>query len=290
MIKFRKIVSLTALWAFVLLMLTSVVLYIEPAGRVAYWAEWRLWGLSKTQWDELHLNAGVLLLIAIGLHLYLNWKPMLAYLKNRARQVRIFTREFNIAMAVTAVVALGTYLQVPPFSSIIALSSSIKDTAAVRYGEPPYGHAELSSLRTFVARMGWKLDESLQRLAQKGFAASDADLTLKQISEAYKVTPQQIFLALQPARTAAPVRGLPVAPPPGIGRITLADISQTYQLDMAGLIRSLAAEKIHATAGQTIKEIAEQHNLPPMDLYGVIKRLTDPGAAQSAKGPAAPES
>ena len=290
MIKFRKIVSLTALWAFVLLMLTSVVLYIVPAGRVAYWAEWRLWGLSKTQWDELHLNAGVLFLIAIGLHLYLNWKPMLAYLKNKTRQVRIFTREFNIAMALTAVVTLGTYLQVPPFSSIIALSTSIKDTAAVRYGEPPYGHAELSSLKTFAVRMGWKLDESLQRLAQKGIAVSDSNLTLKQIGERYKVTPQQIFLAMQPARKTLPGSGLPDTPPPGIGRITLAEISQTYQLDMAGLIRSLAGEKIRATEQQTIKEVAEQHNMPPMDLYGVIKRLTNPGAVQGSAGPAVPES
>ena len=176
--KFRKVISLTALWAFGLLILTSVVLYIVPAGRVAYWADWRLWGLTKSQWGELHINLGLLFLIAGALHIYLNWKPILAYMKNKGRQLRIFTRDFNIAMVLTAMVMLGTYLELPPFSTVIAVSNAIKDAGAVEYGEPPYGHAELSSLETFAGRMGWNLDESLERLNQNGFSVNDVRLTL----------------------------------------------------------------------------------------------------------------
>jgi hypothetical protein len=273
--KFRKIISLTALWAFGLLVLTSIILYIVPAGRVAYWADWRLWGLTKTQWGELHINLGLLFLIAAGLHIYLNWSPILAYLKTRSRQLRIFTRDFNIAMALTALVMLGTYLELPPFSTVIDISSAIKDAGAVKYGEPPYGHAELSSLKTFAGRMGWNLSESLERLDQKGLAAGDGQLTLKEIALKYSVTPQQIYLAMQPAADDATRARLPAAPPPGIGRRTLGEIGQAYQLDIPGLIRALASEKIGATADQTIKEIAELHGTAPQDLYGLIKRLTD---------------
>ncbi|MCK4621505.1 MAG: DUF4405 domain-containing protein [Desulfuromonadales bacterium] len=46
----RKITSLIALISFVLLMLTSIILYIVPSGRVAYWAGWRLWALNKEDW------------------------------------------------------------------------------------------------------------------------------------------------------------------------------------------------------------------------------------------------
>lgn len=42
----RRLTSLTALTSFVLLLVTSVVVYLAPQGRVAYWADWRLWGLS----------------------------------------------------------------------------------------------------------------------------------------------------------------------------------------------------------------------------------------------------
>ena len=84
----RKITSLSALASFVLLTLTSVILYIVPPGRVAYWADWRLWGLSKTQWDNLHINLGVLFLVAVCFHVYFNWNPIVAYLKNKARQIK----------------------------------------------------------------------------------------------------------------------------------------------------------------------------------------------------------
>jgi len=275
MTKLRKVVSLTALWAFALLILTSVILYIVPAGRVAYWADWRLWGLTKTQWGELHINLGLLFLIAAGLHIYLNWGPILAYMKTRTRQLRIFTRDFNIAMALTVLVVLGTYLGLPPFSTVIAVSSAIKDAGAVKYGEPPYGHAELTSLKTFADRMGWNLGESLARLQQKGFAVLDARLTLQDVAAKYSVTPQQIYLAMQPSVRVAPRTKLPDTPPPGIGRHTLAEIGLDYQINIPNLIKVLESTKIGATADQTIKEIAEQHQIAPQELYGLVKRLTD---------------
>ena len=70
----RKVTSLTALISFVLEIITSVVLYIVPQGRVAYRSDWHLWGLSKTQWSDLHINLGVLLFLTLVLHAYFNWK------------------------------------------------------------------------------------------------------------------------------------------------------------------------------------------------------------------------
>lgn len=110
----RRVTSLTALISFLLLILTSIILYIVPAGRVAYWSDWRLWGLSKTQWSDLHINLGVLFLLSIILHIYYNWKPIVTYLKNRAKKVVVVTGEFNIAMVITILILLGTYAMVPP--------------------------------------------------------------------------------------------------------------------------------------------------------------------------------
>lgn len=38
----RKIISLTTFFSFVLLIISSVMLYVVPEGRVAYWADWRI--------------------------------------------------------------------------------------------------------------------------------------------------------------------------------------------------------------------------------------------------------
>ena len=87
----RKISSLTALFSFILELLTSIILYIVPQGRVAYWSDWHLWGLSKNQWSDLHVNLGVLFLIAVVLHSWYNWSFITAYLKNRHRRVNFLT-------------------------------------------------------------------------------------------------------------------------------------------------------------------------------------------------------
>lgn len=93
----RRITSLTAALTFLLVVLTSIILYIVPQGRVAYWADWRLCGLSKTDWGNIHINLGFVSLIALGLHIYYNWKPLMAYLKDKARRFKLFTREFNVS-------------------------------------------------------------------------------------------------------------------------------------------------------------------------------------------------
>ena len=146
----RRTVSLTAALAFVVMVLTSIILYIVPQGRVAYWADWRLMGLSKTQWGAVHINMGLLFLIALGLHVYYNWKPLTQYLKDRARNWKVFTPEFNLAALVVGVFTVGTLAGWPPFATILVIQDGIKDAAAEKYGEPPYGHAELSTLRIFA--------------------------------------------------------------------------------------------------------------------------------------------
>ena len=80
----RKITSLTATLSFVLTVVTSTILYLVPQGRVAYWADWRMWGLSKTQWGDIHINVGLLFLLALCVHIYYNWKPLVVYLETGA--------------------------------------------------------------------------------------------------------------------------------------------------------------------------------------------------------------
>ena len=115
----RRIASLTALLSFIILFITIVVLYIVPQGRVAYWADWKLWGLTKTDWGNIHINHGLLFLIALFLHIYYNWKPLINYLKDKARSLKVFTPEFNAELVVTITFTVGTYLMVPPFSWVM---------------------------------------------------------------------------------------------------------------------------------------------------------------------------
>ena len=87
---------------------------------------------------HIHINTGILFLITGFLHIYYNWKPILSYLKNQSRQLKIFTKNFNIALFLTLFVALGTYFEIPPGIWLIDAGSAIKDSAAIKYGAPPH--------------------------------------------------------------------------------------------------------------------------------------------------------
>jgi hypothetical protein len=272
-VNFRKIVSLTSLISFLFLIATSLVLYIVPQGRVAYWSEWRLFGLSKTDWTNIHINLGLLLLLSIALHIYYNWKPIVAYLKNKARQITVFTPNFNVAAAVVFAFVVGTYFLIPPFSWVLGLSSAIKDAAALKYGEPPYGHAELSTLKSFASRMNLDLTRSMDSLQTAGIRLSGADQTLLEIAKANRLTPQQVYLAMKPEEAAVQIgQPMPEQPPPGTGRRTLADLCGEYDLHIPKILSGLAAEKIQASAEMTLKDIAANAGRNPTDLYELIRQ------------------
>lgn len=269
----RKITSLTALSSFILLLATIVALYIAPQGRVAYWADWHLWGFTKTDWGNIHINLGLLFLLSILLHIYYNWKPIVSYLKNKAKQVRVFTGEFTIALSVTLVVAVGTYFLIPPFHWVMEFNDALKDSAAHKYGEPPYGHAELSSLKTFSAKMGIDLPQATQRLKKAGIEFDGAGQSIQEIARVNRLSPKQLYAAIKPVESPGAVKKMPDLPPPGLGRRSLADICQEYDLKMPVVLRRLSESDIKATAELSIKEIAAENNKNPIDIYDIIKTL-----------------
>ncbi len=270
--KMRKITSLTMLLSFVLLVITSILLYIVPHGRVAYWADWHFWGMTKTQWANLHINLGFLFLLAGFLHLYYNWKPMLAYMKNKSREMKVFTPSFIVALALCFVVGVGTLMEVPPLSTVINFGESIKDKAAEKYGEPPYGHAELSSLKLFAKQTNRDLDKAMELLKKAGIKFEDEKQTILDISKANKIAPNALADIMKSAKKEI-VAGAPFpeTAPAGFGHKTLADICTEYSLNMKTIVRELDKNKIKADPAQTIKEIASENGIDPHALFEVLQ-------------------
>ena len=274
----RKIISMTMLLSFAALFLTSIILYIVPHGRVAYWSGWRLWGLSKNQWGDLHINLGFLFLFAGLLHIYYNWKPLLAYMKDKAKKLKIWTTSFNVALIVILVVSIGTLLHVPPMSTIIDFGETLKERASEKYGEPPYGHAELSSLRLFARRTDMDLDKALALLRQASITVQGPDQTILEIAQANQTTPKAIFDIMKKAIRPEQSVGLPDAPPPGFGRQTLEEICLQYGINPKMLLQRLASKKIRVTPEMTLKEAAAINNLDPHALYEILQQSVGPAS------------
>jgi uncharacterized protein DUF4405 len=278
----RKITSMTMFVSFLLLVLTSIILYIVPQGRIAYWADWHLWGLTKGEWGNLHINLGFLFLLAGLLHMYYNWAPIKAYMKNRARELKVFTPSFNVALLLTLIVGVGTYLEIPPMSTVINFGEAIKDKAAQKYGEPPYGHAELSSLKLFTKKQGLDLDLSMELLRKAGIQFTDSKQIIAEIAAANKISPQAVYAVIKPASGNKNAEGeirFPDSPMAGFGNKTLAALCNEYNLMFQVVRQGLAKRGVKADAAMTIKEIAAANDKDPMaifeDLHEIVNEMQD---------------
>ncbi|OEU65571.1 MAG: hypothetical protein BA863_01540 [Desulfovibrio sp. S3730MH75] len=188
----RKITSLVSFFSIILMALTSVVLYLVPQGRVVYWANWKLIGLNKEQWTNMHICIGVLFLIASILHIWLNWKPIMAYLKKKAGASNFSSPAFFISLFITLYVTIGTIAGVPPMKQVLEFSEHLKDQGAREYGTPPYGHAELSSLGVFCTRMGLDVDKAVASLKAAKVDIKSPKQSIKEIAEKAGLTPKEL--------------------------------------------------------------------------------------------------
>lgn len=208
----------------------------------------------------------------------------MSYLKDKARNFKLFTKNFNTALAVVLIFVLGTLFEFPPFSSFLALSDSIKDAAAVKYGEPPYGHAELSSLKTFTKKMDLDLEEGMTELKKAGYSIENEMQTLAEIGRMNNVSPQQVYLVMKPAAEKVPLhsgqaKNLPDLAPVGTGNLTLVDLCSQYNLNVKIIVRRLSQNNIRAREDMTIKKIAQENRVSPTDIYENIKTIAAPKTA-----------
>lgn len=54
----RSLMSFMVIWSFLILIVTGIVLYVVPHGRVAYWVHWSMLGMEKEQWGWVHMMFG----------------------------------------------------------------------------------------------------------------------------------------------------------------------------------------------------------------------------------------
>lgn len=297
--RIRRVVSLTMLLGFAVMVYTGILLFLSPQGRVAYWTGWSLMGLSKTQSGHLHTTFMVVFITAGIWHIVLNWKPILNYLRTRSRQMRIFTPEFSVALALVALFAVGTLAAVPPWSAFLSWEDSIKGFWERRDGSPPWGHAEENTLARFTRGLvDWERIEhqravsltvpaAVAALREAGLAVEDGKQRLVEIARANGTTPQAIMAVLRKAEVPiqsaggneaqADPAGDPFPEPySGLGRMTLGAYCDKYGLEIADLL-ALLPEVSSADAGTRFKELAGALGTDPHELLGILNERARAG-------------
>lgn len=275
----RSLIAFLVTWAFIVLTVSGIVLYIVPQGRIAYWTHWSLFGLEKDQWGWLHMMFGGLFIVTGILHLYFNWKPFKTYLAERVSGHLEMKREVLIASLLTLALAVTSVLNLPPASWVIALNNDIKrawiDSPDV---EPPFGHAEELSLAGLARRQGMDADAALTALREAGLQVPDARASLEHIARSNGVTPMAVFARLPKGERRSPGRQQSWTDQSveerfsgsGIGRKTLAEVCETLAIELPQCLAKLQAAGVDADADETARQVANRHSLNPIDL---VKRL-----------------
>jgi len=248
----RILISLVTAFSFIAMSLSGIAAFIVPQGKVAYWTNWTFLGLSKPQWGNIHITTSVLFLIAGIWHTWYNWTPLMQYLKGVPGRMSASWRDLAIAFLVTVFFTVGAVTKTPPLNYILNFNNWIKDSwVKTPADEPPFGHAELLSLKGFCKKMYIDSGEALRELRQAGMSVSDENMTVEQIALTNKMTPAKVYQVIKKLER-------PDVP-------TAAVVPATPAL-------SLAAEKSAPAVPNAVKD--KQNNVPAAKIAVDVPRYT----------------
>lgn len=106
----------------VVLVMSGIVLFIAPSGRIANTTQWALLWLDKDGWVNLHNVFAVLFVAGLIWHLDFNWKPLSNYVVSRATHHLNLKREMLTAVAVLLVLVDLVAQNLPPVDALTDLS------------------------------------------------------------------------------------------------------------------------------------------------------------------------
>jgi hypothetical protein len=273
----RRLISWISFCSFAILGFTGLVLYFTPTGRIANWADWRFLALSKEDWGAIHIMVSMLFLVSGIWHVVLNWKPLVNYIRDSSRKVSFVKAEFVVSLVITLAFCLGAYLHVPPFGSILTGLDNVKVYWENEYGSPPWGHAELASIKTFTQKMGLDMEDSMAVLTAAGYREVSPKILMKDLAAANSTSPKHILELLQTrAKKAGKNTGGAAATemtaPTGLGRLTLQQMADKAGVDVAQAIRRLEKKlAVKARADSKVKEIATQTGETPSAIWEMVR-------------------
>ncbi len=193
----RGFASLGSGFAFLVMVVSGVVLYVAPRGRVANWTEWSVLGLDKEQWSDLHMAAAVLFLAVVVLHIIFNWRVLVNYVCSRPARPRARLRELAAAGILTVMVAAGTISELPPFSAVEKVNTTIKDywekRTADRVTRAPSTWVQEANLPSFAAWAGVSFADMMSAFEEAGYPVKDPTMSINEFARHHGVSSEILF-------------------------------------------------------------------------------------------------
>ena len=282
----RSMTSVLIAASFLFLVVSGVILFVSPPGRIANWTNWTMLSLRKHDWIALHVWFSVLFLLVAAFHLVFNWRPMLNNFRDRLTRRVGFRWEWLVALAICGGVYAGTRAGVPPFSSLLAFSEKVKESWDQPRERAPIPHAELLTLAELVQKAGVEMTMATNRLVAKGITNFTADIVVQELANKNARSALQIYQAIlaEPARGGAGIGqghgqgqgrggfGGGGGAGGGPGRKTLTQFCAEEGIELKDALARLQAKGLKASADLTMREIAVNNGYSrPFELMEIIR-------------------
>jgi hypothetical protein len=257
------------LWSMVMMTYTGIILYIAPHGRVAYWTNWELFGWSKDQFADIHTTFMALFIFTTLLHLYYNWKPLTSYMKSPDKSFVFFTKEMLAALSIVILFLFGTLYTVSPFAAFLEFGEGMKESWVEKSEEPPYGHAEESTLKDFSQKTGYDLDQVLKVLAEHNITALKSQ-TLEDIAIKQGKKPGDIFAWI----TSSLGHNIPKNSISGLGRKSFEQVAKALNMQSEVFLKELEKMGIKAQKEDKFRATLEKQGFNVKEVVDIFLQQT----------------
>lgn len=268
----RRVTSLTITFSFFIMSYTGILLFIAPKGRVANWINWKLFGLDKTQYTNLHVTFMVLFLVGMIFHLYLNWKPLMAYLKNKSRQFSLLTKEFIFALAINVLFVVGTLSYWAPFDQFLDFEEDVKNAWEQKIDKAPYGHAELSTLEEFSQKTGIALETIINQLTAANLKGVSSEKTIAVLAKENGKSPSQLFELIAAKKKVETSQTPVLKEGGGYGKLSLSDAAKQHTFELSKALEYLKEKGISVSEKSTLRDAADALHVTPIELLETLKK------------------
>jgi len=262
----KAFISIGLFYSFIIIFLTGIVLYFAPAGRVSNWINWKFIGITKENWQAIHTIFAFSFAILSIFHLFtINWRTFWNYLKSKSSTGLNKKKEFYLSTILTVLVFFGVIYTIPPFSSIMDFGGYLKESWESTETAPPIPHAELLTLNELAEKLdSTSINKITNKLEANKIKFDGPNQTLSEIGLMNSMPPIDIYNIIT-TKSQTEKAGS------GIGRKSLEQFAKDNDLDINQVLKILEENNIKAQKDQTLKDIADQNEMAPKDIFDLIK-------------------
>ena len=206
---------------------------------------------------------------------------MIGYLSGKIKTGLRYKRELMISSLIFLWIIASGIWYLPPLVYVADLGEAIKSawiTSAEL--EPPFGHAERVSLKTFCKKQGIPLDQAMTELREAGFKVNNPDNTLGDIADSMGTSGMGVYAVIQKLEKKPKTvkSGLVWTPGmveetfagTGVGRKSIGQIIGAHGLEPEAVYHRLKEGGIEGKGDDKIRELADKHDSTPIKILTII--------------------